>query len=179
MHDFEETAALVETKDFAVSDLHRPITEDNGISNTISDTIDAIRRDLADPSNDLPDNGDVIADAIIGNTNGTSPEDTILDDDGGELAKEPEILRCLSDDLELDGLAGESNTAQIIFLAATSRLFPSPLSVAVKGASSGGKTYTVQSALRFLPPEGSLHESALSVRHLGRSSCALVCPLHP
>jgi DNA-binding transcriptional ArsR family regulator len=167
MHDFEETAALVETKDFAVSELPRPVAEDNGISNTISDTIDAIRRDLADRSNEtLPDNGDVIADTINGNNNGNTPEDTILDDDGGEACEGTEILRCLSGDLELTGLAGENNTALIIFLAATSRLFPSPLSVAVKGPSSGGKTYTVQSALRFLPPEACFTLTGASERAL-------------
>jgi hypothetical protein len=96
-----------------------------------------------------------------GATEGTIP------DDGGELAKEPEILRCLSEDLESAGLAGENNTALIIFLAATSRLFPSPLSVAVKGPSSGGKTYTVQSALRFLPPEACFTLSSASERAHG------------
>jgi hypothetical protein len=66
------------------------------------------------------------------------PNDAIPED-GGELGKQPEILRCLADDLELAGLAGEKRTAQIIYLAATSRLFSQPLQVAVKGPSSGGK----------------------------------------
>jgi hypothetical protein len=66
------------------------------------------------------------------------PNDAIPED-GGELGKQPEILRCLADDLELTGLAGEKRTAQIIYLAATSRLFSQPLQVAVKGPSSGGK----------------------------------------
>ena len=96
-----------------------------------------------------------------------APQKAPYPDDGSELAKEPEILRCLSEDLESAGLAGENNTALIIFLAATSRLFPSPLSVAVKGPSSGGKTYTVQSALRFLPPEAFLRQTSASERAHG------------
>ena len=126
MHDFEQTTALAETKDFAVPEL--PATEDNDISDTISDTIDAIRRNLADPSNEtVLDNDDVIA----GTINGSTTEDT-TPEDGGELAKEPEILRCLSDDLELAGLAGENNTALIIFLAATS-----PVPIAAFGRGKG------------------------------------------
>jgi hypothetical protein len=166
MHDFEQTAALAETKDFAVPEL--PVTQDNGISDAVSDAIDSIRRNLADPANETPlDNGEVIADSINGGNGGKgSVTEGTIPEDGGELAKEPEILRCLSDDLELAGLAGENNTALIIFLAATSRLFPSPLSVAVKGPSSGGKTYTVQSALRFLPPEACFTLTSASERAL-------------
>ena len=74
-------------------------------------------------------------------------------DDGGDPARSPDILGSLAVDLERAGLAGEKRTSQIIYLAATSRLFSQPLSVAVKGPSSGGKSYTVQSALRFLPQE--------------------------
>jgi hypothetical protein len=96
----------------------------------------------------LPNGVYVIGDAI---DDGTTDE--AIPEDGGELAKEPEILRFLADDLELAGLAGEKRTAQSIYLAATSRLFCSPLSVAMKGPSSGGKSYTVQNALRFLPQE--------------------------
>src|SRR5260370_14802881 len=69
-------------------------------------------------------------------------------DDGGELARSPDILRSLAVDLERAGLAVENRTAQIIYLAATSRLFSQPLSVAVKGPSRAGNTYTVRSALR-------------------------------
>jgi hypothetical protein len=86
--------------------------------------------------------------------------------DVGELAKEPQILRCFADDLELAGLAGEKRTAQIIFLAAISRLFSQPLSVAVKGPSSGGKSYTVQNALRFLPQEACFTLTSASERAL-------------
>jgi len=69
-------------------------------------------------------------------------------------------------DLERAGLAGELQAAQIIYLAATSRLFSQPLSVAVKGPSSGGKSYTVQNALRFLPQEACFTLTSASERAL-------------
>ena len=87
-------------------------------------------------------------------------------DDGGDLARSPDILSSLAVDLERAGLAGEKRTAKIIYLAATSRLFSQPLSVAVKGPSSGGKSYTVQSALRFLPQEACLTLTSASEKAL-------------
>jgi hypothetical protein len=40
----------------------------------------------------------------------------------------------------------------VLFLALTTRLFR-PVSVAIEGVSSGGKSYTVEIVLRFLPAE--------------------------
>ena len=51
-------------------------------------------------------------------------------------------------------------------MGATSRLFSQPLSVAVKGPSSGGKSYTVQSALRFLPQEACFTLTSASEKAL-------------
>ena len=94
-----------------------------------------------------------------------APDETTFDD-GGDLARTPDILGSLALDLERAGLAGEKRTAQIIYLAATSRLFSQPLSVAVKGPSSGGKSYTVQSALRFLPQEACFTLTSVSEKAL-------------
>jgi hypothetical protein len=69
-------------------------------------------------------------------------------------------------DLELAGLAGELQTAKIIYLAVTSRLFPWPLSVAQKGPSSAGKSFTVERTLRFFPNEAYLARTAMSERGL-------------
>jgi hypothetical protein len=93
------------------------------------------------------------------------PDQATLDD-GGDLARSPDILSSLAVDLERAGLAGEKRTSQIIYLAATSRLFPQPLSVAIKGPSSGGKSYTVQNALRFLPQEACFTLTSASEKAL-------------
>jgi hypothetical protein len=100
---------------------------------------------------------------VIGDT-GAPDEATI--DDGGDLARSPDILSSLAVDLERAGLAGELRTAKIIYLAATPRLFSQPLSVAIKGPSSGGKSYTVQNALRFLPQEACFTLTSASERAL-------------
>jgi hypothetical protein len=119
MTDFEQTPAPAETtRDFAIPEL--PVTQDNGISDVVSETIDSIRRDLANQATEIPlENGEVVVDSINGGNGGKgSATEGTIPEDGGELAKEPQILRCLSDDLELAGLAGENRTALIIYLAA-------------------------------------------------------------
>src|SRR5229473_369986 len=145
-HDVEQAAPLADREDFAEAE---PLVhDDDRIWNAIFDSIRRRFADLDAKENLLDEVGTIDDDTTNdGTTNDAIPED------GGELANEPEILRCFAEDLELAGLAGEQRTAQIIYLAATSRLFPSPLSAAVKGPSSGGKSHTVQHALRFLPPE--------------------------
>ena len=96
----------------------------------------------------------------------TGAPDEATFNDGGELARSPDILSRLAVDLERAGLAGELRAAKIIYLAATSRLFSQPLSVAVKGPSSGGKSYTVQHALHFLPQEACFTLTSASERAL-------------
>src|SRR6266478_10146195 len=98
----------------------------------------------------------------IGDTG--APEATF--NDGGYLAKSPDILSSLAVDLERAGLAGELRAAKIIYLAVTSRLFPWPLSVAHKGPSSAGKSFTVERTLRFFPSEAYIARTAMSERGL-------------
>ena len=57
-------------------------------------------------------------------------------------------------------VSGEVRTAKLLYLALTSRVLERPVSVAVKGPSSGGKTYLSTSAtfthgqryFRWVPP---------------------------
>jgi len=96
----------------------------------------------------------------------TGAPDEATFNDGGELARSPAILSHLAVDLERAGLAGELRAAKIIYLAVTSRLFPWPLSVAHKGPSSAGKSFTVERTLRFFPSEAYIARTAMSERGL-------------
>src|SRR5271169_1041764 len=161
MPNDEQAATLADERDFVATKLL--VQGDDTIPDLTRDTISSIHRSLADlPNETLADNINVIDDC----TTDDSTTDEAIPEDGGELAEEPEILHCLADDLELAGLAGEQHIAQIIYLAATSRLFRAPLSVAVKGPSSGGKSHIVQHALRFLPQEACLTLTSASERAL-------------
>jgi hypothetical protein len=105
-------------------------------------------------------------DQTMGDIRDIGAPDEVNFNDGGYLAKSPDILSSLAVDLELAGLAGELRTAKIIYLAVTSRLFPWPLSVAQKGPSSAGKSFTVERTLRFFPNEAYLARTAMSERGL-------------
>jgi len=68
-----------------------------------------------------------------------------------ELATCGKILDRLIADLAISGLYGEDRTAKLLYLALTSRILSRPVSIAVKGPSSAGKSHTVESVLKFFP----------------------------
>jgi hypothetical protein len=88
----------------------------------------------------------------------------------GGLAGKTDILDELDHTLSELGLVGERRTAKLIYLAVTSRLLDRPVSIAVKGPSSGGKSFVVESTLKLFPPEAFYALSAMSDRALAYSS---------
>jgi hypothetical protein len=87
----------------------------------------------------------------------------------GDLVLEPDILGRFASELEQTGLVGEEKNAKVLYLALTSRLFARPVSVAVKGVSSGGKSFTLETVLRFLPREAYCLRTAMSEKALAYS----------
>jgi hypothetical protein len=85
------------------------------------------------------------------------------------LARERRILDAFADALRRTGVAGESRTAKLLYLALTSRLLGRPVSVAVKGPSSGGKTYLVERVLAYFPESAYHALTAMSERTLAYS----------
>jgi hypothetical protein len=83
-----------------------------------------------------------------------------------ELAQEPNILERFAAELVRSGVAGESRIAKLLYLAATARLLERPVNVALKGPSSGGKSYLVERVLSFLPESAYYALSAMSERAL-------------
>jgi hypothetical protein len=83
-----------------------------------------------------------------------------------ELAREPRILDVFVKDLHRTGVVGEQHTACLLYLATTSRLFKRPVSVIVKGPSSGGKSFVVEQVLAFFPRDAFYSLTAMSERAL-------------
>jgi len=79
----------------------------------------------------------------------------------GAIATSPRILDRFAEDFRLSGVVGEDRTAKLIYLAITSRSFARLVSIAVKGPSSGGKSYTVQRVLDFFPPSAHYSLTAM------------------
>jgi hypothetical protein len=85
------------------------------------------------------------------------------------LAHEGRVLDSFADALRRSGVAGESRVAKLLYLALTSRLLDRPVSVAVKGPSSGGKSYLTENVLRFFPDSAYHALTAMSERTLAYS----------
>jgi hypothetical protein len=86
------------------------------------------------------------------------------------LAEASDILKEFADQLSAVGMVGERRVAMLIYLALTSRLFERPVSVAVKGPSSGGKSFVVETTLKFFPAAAFYSLTAMSDRALAYSN---------
>jgi hypothetical protein len=86
-----------------------------------------------------------------------------------DLAASARILDRFTSDLRRTGLVGEERNARILYLAITSRLLERQASVAVKGPSSGGKSFLVARARAFFPPDACYVLSGMSERALAYS----------
>lgn len=91
-----------------------------------------------------------------------------------ELAGEPEILSRFAADLARSGVAGESSVAKLLYLAVASRLLRRPVSIAMKGPSSGGKSYLTDQVLSFFPESAYYALTAMSEHALAYSDEPLV-----
>ena len=94
------------------------------------------------------------------------PDPEKLAAEAGDLLTESDILERFGKAVERAGLVGETNNAKILYLAITSRLFDRPVSVAVKGVSAGGKSFTVESVLKFFPAPAYFTRTGFSEKAL-------------
>jgi hypothetical protein len=85
------------------------------------------------------------------------------------LAEESDILGRFAEELARSGVAGESRIAKLLYLAVTSRLLERPVSIALKGPSSGGKSHVVERVLSFVPESAYYALTAMSERTLAYS----------
>jgi urease gamma subunit len=86
-----------------------------------------------------------------------------------DLVLVPNILERFACDLARSGVAGESRVAKLLYLAVTSRFLERPVSVAVKGPSSGGKSYLTERVLGFFPESSYYALTAMSEHALAYS----------
>jgi hypothetical protein len=99
-------------------------------------------------------------------TQAVAPDPDALWEAAKELALAPDLLDRVALALRAQGLAGERENALLLYLAATSRLQKEPISVFVKGPSSGGKSYLLKRVLALLPEEAYLDYTTVSPRYL-------------
>jgi hypothetical protein len=84
----------------------------------------------------------------------------------GVLATHTNVLDHLITELNRMGFVGEERATRLIYLALTSRVFKDPVSIAMKGPSSAGKSHTTQQVLAFFPPDAYYAQTAMSEKAL-------------
>lgn len=65
----------------------------------------------------------------------------------------PDLFDRILMDIENVGVVGEDDLKLMIYIIMTSRLMDKPLSAIVQGASSSGKSYTIETVAKMMPPE--------------------------
>jgi len=78
----------------------------------------------------------------------------------------PNLVKIIQQDLMSMGAVGEEINLLLLYLAGTSRILPKPISIVIKGTSSGGKSYIVSIAIRLMPPDAVKEYSSISAKAL-------------
>jgi DNA primase catalytic core len=82
------------------------------------------------------------------------------------LLNDPDLLQRFLEATEKSGCVGEDDNKILVYLAMTSRLLDKPISLIVKGDSSGGKSFLVEKMSAFMPDAEKLAFSAITPRAL-------------
>ena len=86
------------------------------------------------------------------------------------IAESPNVLDMVVEDAVRLGLAGEERVIKIIYLAIVSRYLERPISIVVKGPSSGGKSILIEIILKFFPKHAFYYLTSMSDRVLAYSN---------
>ena len=104
------------------------------------------------------------SDTKVGGTGAQSERRTAVK--APAIAYETDILDRFANEIAMTGVAGEVRTLKLIFLVVVSRLLDRIVSLAVKGPSAGGKSFLVNSVLRYFPESAYYAMTAMSERAL-------------
>jgi hypothetical protein len=78
------------------------------------------------------------------------------------LLSDPNLLCRVSRDIESIGVAGERPLALLVYLVAVSSRLPKPLSLLLKGPTSSGKSYVVETVADLAPPETVIRATSIT-----------------
>ncbi len=87
-------------------------------------------------------------------------------EDCAELARTPNLTAAFADTLKRSGVAGESKQIQLLYLSINSRHLDMPVSIAVKGPSSGGKSHLVERVVAGFPESAVYALTSMSEKAL-------------
>ncbi len=87
-------------------------------------------------------------------------------EDCAELARTPNLTAAFADTLKRSGVAGERKQIQLLYLSINSRHLDMPVSIAVKGPSSGGKSHLVERVVAGFPESAVYELTSMSEKAL-------------
>jgi len=79
-----------------------------------------------------------------------------------ELLKQPNLLDLIAEDMEALGWTGEDANKRLLYLCSVSRLLTMPVSAALRGPASAGKSCSLETVCALTPPEDVVHISRAS-----------------
>jgi hypothetical protein len=82
------------------------------------------------------------------------------------LALQDDLTAAFAETLQLSGVAGESRQMRLLYLGLNSRQLDKPVSMAVKGTSSSGKSHLVEQVLKAFPKSAYYELTAMSEKAL-------------
>jgi len=85
---------------------------------------------------------------------------------GATLLEDPDLIEIFLADVEKFGCVGEENNKLIIYLTLTSRKLDDPISLIMKGDSSSGKSFLVDTIMRFIPSDEILAFTTMTPKAL-------------
>jgi hypothetical protein len=83
-----------------------------------------------------------------------------------DYLSDPALLHRIGEALEHRGLVGERRNGQLLYLCVLSQVTEVPISVVVKGDSSGGKSHLVKTVLEAVPEEAHIDLTSMSEKGL-------------
>jgi hypothetical protein len=83
-----------------------------------------------------------------------------------ELATADDVFARIVGALRQTGFAGKTIVFGLTYLAMVTRLFVQPVSVAIRGPSAAGKSYTIKQVVAFMPSEAYVEVTAMSEKAL-------------
>ncbi len=89
------------------------------------------------------------------------------------LAQSTSVLDRFGEAIRVRGVVGEERTAKSLYLALVTRFLPRPVSVAIKGPSSGGKSFVTEQVLQFFPESAVYCLTGMSERVLAYTEATL------
>ena len=70
-----------------------------------------------------------------------------------ELAEAPDLMDRVVQQVQALGVVNEDELIILTYIAATSRVLENPINILIKGASSGGKSFTALHTLELIGPD--------------------------